>query len=118
MPTLALNTLVHDPQTGRTVVLHRGTDVQGRVLTLITNPGVWEDADEAAEARAAFEASQATATELVEPQQSLVEPPRTGTGSGRDSWAAFAEARGVAVSDEDKRDDIIAALAEAGVIDE
>lgn len=38
------------------------------------------------------------------------EPPRSGKGSGRDAWAAYAEARGVSVPDEASRDDIIFAL--------
>lgn len=44
-------------------------------------------------------------------------PPRAGSGSGRDQWAAFCEENGVEVSDEDKRDDLIRKCEEAGVID-
>lgn len=111
MPKLALTVHVHDPETGRTVVLNRGTEVEGRLLTLITNPGVWEDPDAVAE----FEASH---LEDDESTDAVVEPPRAGKGSSRDAWALFAANHGVQVGDDDTRDDIIAALADAGVIDE
>jgi hypothetical protein len=114
MPKLAITVHVFDPETGRTSVLNRGTEVEGRALTLISNPDVWEDPDEAAEARDAFESDSAD----QDPQDASVEPPRAGAGSGRDVWAKFAEAHGVHVEDEDKREDIIGALVEAGVIDE
>lgn len=39
-------------------------------------------------------------------------PPRAGAGSGRDVWAAYAESRGVEVSDDMTRDEIIAAVEE------
>jgi hypothetical protein len=113
MPILAMTVHVNDPETGRTSVLNRGTDVQGRVLTLIDNPGVWVDPDEAAAARAEFEA-----THVHEEDETVAEPPRSGKGSGRDAWAEFAAAQGVQVQDEDTKDDIVRALAEAGVIDE
>lgn len=113
MPKLALTVHVHDPETGRTVVLNRGTDVKGRLLTLITNPDVWEDPEEASDAAAEFES-------LVEdePADAVVEPPRAGAGSGRDAWVLFADSHDFDVKDDDKRDDIIAALVAAGVIDE
>lgn len=42
-------------------------------------------------------------------------PPKSGAGSGRDAWAEYATARGVAVPDGAGRDDIVAALDAAGV---
>ncbi len=42
-------------------------------------------------------------------------PPRAGAGSGRDHWAAYAEANGVDVDNDWKRDQIIDACREAGV---
>lgn len=42
-------------------------------------------------------------------------PPLNGAGSGRDAWAAYAEAGGVEFADDARRDDIIAACAAAGV---
>lgn len=41
-------------------------------------------------------------------------PPKSGAGSGRDAWAAYAEQRGVTVADGSSRDDIVAALDQAG----
>jgi hypothetical protein len=43
-------------------------------------------------------------------------PPKSGKGSGRDAWAAYAEASGVEVTDDMKsKEDIVAALDQAGV---
>jgi hypothetical protein len=42
-------------------------------------------------------------------------PPKGGPGSGRDAWAAYAEANDVDVTDEMNRDDIIAACEAKGV---
>lgn len=39
-------------------------------------------------------------------------PPLGGAGSGRDSWASYAEGKGVEVTDDMSREDIIAALDE------
>lgn len=47
----------------------------------------------------------------------IEEPPRSGKGSGRDAWAAFAEANGVPVDDESSKDDIVEGLIERGVIE-
>lgn len=37
-------------------------------------------------------------------------PPRSGTGSGRDAWAAWAQQGGYPVTEDMSRDDIIAAV--------
>lgn len=42
-------------------------------------------------------------------------PPQSGAGSSRQAWAEYAEANGVDVQDDWKRDDIIAACEKAGV---
>ncbi|BDY33163.1 hypothetical protein [Mycolicibacterium mageritense] len=42
-------------------------------------------------------------------------PPLAGPGSGRDPWATYAAKHGVAVTEDDKRDEIVAKLREAGV---
>lgn len=42
-------------------------------------------------------------------------PPRGGAGSGKDAWSAYAASKGVDVDAEASRDDIIAALDDAGV---
>lgn len=60
----------------------------------ITNPNAW-DADVADEAAAG-------------------PPPQSGKGSGRDAWVVYAESKGVAVSDDATRDDVIAAVSDAG----
>jgi hypothetical protein len=52
-----------------------------------------------------------------EPAPGLVPPPRSGRGSGRDHWAAFAALAGVGVTDQMHRDAIIAACEAAGVIE-
>lgn len=50
-------------------------------------------------------------------RESGAEPPRSGKGSGRKEWAAFAGEKGVEVEDGTSRDDIIALLADAGHIE-
>lgn len=109
MPRLAITVHVQDPETGRHVVLHKGAEVPDRLVSRISNPHVWADAEEAAEA-----AERAAEQESAESG----EPPRSGKGSGRDAWVAFAADHGVHVDDEDSRDDIIAGLVSAGVIEE
>ena len=42
-------------------------------------------------------------------------PPKAGPGSGRTRWAEYADAHSVQVLVDDTRDDIIAAVAAAGV---
>jgi hypothetical protein len=44
-------------------------------------------------------------------------PPRSGRGSGRDAWAAYASTNGVDVDEEQTREQIIAGLEERGVIE-
>lgn len=106
---------VHNPQNGRTVVLHRGTDVPRDVVVLIQRLDVWASEEDTAEAAALLED---VTTPDVESAEGGSEPPRAGAGSGRDAWAEFAAGHHVPVGDEDKRDDIIVKLADAGVIDE
>lgn len=120
MPTLAISVHVQDPETGRHVVFHKGAEPPAKVVAMIKNPGVWEDPEEAAAVAEAFRAEDGFEEEVSadEVDGSDGEPPRSGRGSGREAWAAFAADRGVHVEDEDTRDDIVQALAEAGVIDE
>ena len=42
-------------------------------------------------------------------------PPKTGAGSGRTAWADYAAAHQVTVADDASRDDIVSAVAAAGV---
>jgi hypothetical protein len=46
------------------------------------------------------------------------EPPRSGKGSGREAWAAFASDKGVDVAEDATRDELVADLVAAGVIEE
>jgi hypothetical protein len=72
---------------------------QGDSIT-VTNPTPQAPADTVAAALAA------PAT-VEESGSAVVVPPRSGPGSGRDAWAAYADALGVQYGDGDKRDDII-----------
>lgn len=101
-----LNTFVHvRDEHGHTHVFGPDENVPAWAEEAITNPKVWAEAP-AGDPRAA------------EPKGSLAdEPPRSGKGSGRDAWAAYAAARGVDVPDGAGREDIISALAEAGKIE-
>lgn len=53
----------------------------------------------------------------AEPEGSAVvdAPPRSGPGSGKSAWAAFALAHGVDVHADASRDDIITAVEAAGI---
>lgn len=42
-------------------------------------------------------------------------PPKAGRGSSLEAWSAYAEAQGVNIDDDAKREDIIAACEAAGV---
>lgn len=50
------------------------------------------------------------------PPTLLQEPPRSGRGSGVDAWRAYAEQEDVDVAPEASREDVIAALESAGVV--
>lgn len=52
----------------------------------------------------------------AKPEPSGDGPPRSGRGSGRGAWAAFAEANGLDVGEDRTREQIIADLEERGVI--
>lgn len=54
----------------------------------------------------------------VADRKSGEEPPRSGRGSGRDAWAQFASEKGQQVPDDAGRDEIIAALVQAGVVND
>lgn len=104
-----LRSYVHVPVGMDWVVYGPDDEVPAEHAALITNPKAWAE-DETPAARNDETAESSNAGDEA--------PPRAGAGSGRDAWVKFAKSRGVHVEDEDKRDDIIAALAEAGVIDE
>lgn len=78
-----------------------GEKIPAEVVELIDNPAVWESDEE---------------PEDDEEPEGL--PPMSGKGSGRDAWAAYAQANGVAVDDDATRDQIVAGLEAAGVATE
>lgn len=119
MRKLAVTVHVQDPETGRHVVFHRGAEVPDRLAEQITNPDVWEAESESAESQETeVPDAQAAAVEAQAESTRSGEPPRSGRGSSREAWAAYAADHSVHVDDEDTRDDIITALALAGVIEE
>lgn len=105
-----LRSFVHVPVGMDWVVYGPDDEVPAEHAALITNPKAWADG----KAPSAEDSSKASESS----NDGSSEPPRAGKGSSRDAWAQFAADRGVHVEDEDSRDDIIAALAEAGVVDE
>lgn len=116
MRKLASTVHVHDPETGRSVVFLRGATPPARLQELIVNPDVWEAEEGAPEP--VEEAPRAPQTVHAPVSSDGDEPPRAGKGSSKDAWAAFAAKHNVQVEDESTRDDIIAALARAGVVQE
>jgi hypothetical protein len=79
-------------------VLHQfgpGSDVPAWAARKITNPNVWEGGD---------------APEGGDDGDGDGPPPKAGKGSGEDKWRAYAERRGVDVSEAEGRDDVITLL--------
>jgi len=124
MRTLKNFVHVEDPE-GKRVVLAPGVPVPDWAVPLITNPAAWAPDTEVPEAEADTSGTDDTGFtpdpggagdtgggkfELPKP------PPRSGSGSGRDAWAAYATEHGVDVTEDLKtRDDIIAACELAGI---
>lgn len=82
-------------------------EVPAEVAARITNPRAWEGGvlpltDDAGPA----------ATSAAD-GDTPTEPPRSGAGSGRDAWVAYAAARGLEVADDASRDQIITAVDKA-----
>lgn len=71
------------------------------VAERILNPKAWEDTEDRPEPALAAPVEQV-------PDGPLMEPPRTGSGSGLDAWKAYADQEKLAVPEGAKRDDIIA----------
>ncbi|RIR09373.1 hypothetical protein [Mycobacteroides abscessus] len=119
-----------------------GQQVPAWVVALVTNPRAFvaEPADEGEEPAAGDDgqptsSDPAAASEGATPENpgdtsldaddqggtaapapiALTAPPHAGVGSGRDAWADYASASGVAVQDDWKRDQIIEACRQAGV---
>lgn len=84
---------------GRAVHFAPGDTVPAWARKLLVNPKLWGDA------------SEPTAPDPV----TVEVPAKSGPGSGKEAWTAFAEARGVGLDSAMSRDDIMAACAAAGV---
>ena len=86
-----------------------GQDVPEWAAKQITNPKVWDHVPDDVDGDQSGEGS--PSGDGDEP------PPLAGPGSGRDPWAEYAAkfADKVEVSEDDKRDEIVAKLREAGV---
>lgn len=95
--------ILQDPETLLPVAIGPQDDVPAWAAERITTPGLWEGED-AAPAAESPSPAQATA----EPE--VVEPPRSGPGSSRKAWEAYARESGVDVEGFGSRDEIIAAL--------
>jgi hypothetical protein len=118
MRRLAVTVHVEDPETGRHVVFLRGATPPERLSQFITNPDVWEGEEaEPVEVPEVHAPVEPKAPVGPEPSDGG-EPPRSGKGSSRDAWVAFAGQHGVDVEDDDTRDDIVAKLIAAGTINE
>lgn len=110
---------------GEAVRYRAGTlegDLPDGVAKRIVNPAAWVDVEVVEEVEEA-PAVVAAAPELdptpaaVPVAGGLVEPPRGGSGSGREPWLAFASALGQVVTPDTSRDEIIEQLTDAGLIE-
>lgn len=81
---------------GRSFVFGPGSDVPEWAAKRITNPAAWDTAPAAAE-------------EPRSSAETLEEPPRSGPGSNKAAWVAYAESKGVTITDDMGREDIIEA---------
>jgi hypothetical protein len=100
---LAISVSMVNPGTGIHEMFVAGTladELPDWARERITNPDVWRSADGNGGASSAS----------VPDSGELERPPESGAGSGRESWAVYAVALGVDVTDDMGRDDIIAAV--------
>jgi hypothetical protein len=97
-----VHTTVHVLKDDHThAIFEAGDEVPAWAVARITNPNVWEEPPTEEELN-----SEAADDSGV--------PAKAGPGATRQVWADFAESKGVAVEAEWKRDDIIAAVENAG----
>lgn len=114
MARLNTTVFVVDPD-GRDRPFGPGEDLPDWAAKQISNPDVW-DGEPPAHIRGQDDAKKEPASQA--PAASAAqEPPRSGKGSGRDAWAAYAASRSVEVKGDASRDDIIDQLAERGLIE-
>ena len=87
--------------------------VQAQVDAVAESDAAAEKAREDALAAQQPQPAEPTATEAPAAATTTTEaPPRAGAGSGRDAWADYAESRGVTVTEDMTRDEIIEACEE------
>jgi hypothetical protein len=95
---MRLRTHVHvRDEHGRSVVLAPGDDVPDWAAAAIRNPRAWQG-------------GAAPSVETPTETNDTSAPPRSGAGSGKAEWAAYASTLGVTYPDGASRDDIIAAV--------
>lgn len=117
---------VHDPD-GVLVTLMPGAALPAWAYETITNPDVWTGDTDSEPDSEGLETGTDVDGELgegldTEPDESpdsdnagpVSAPPKSGKGSGRDAWSAYAAALGLEVEDGMGRDDLIAAVELAG----
>lgn len=98
-----LTTFVHvADEHGSMHVFGPGDEVPGWVEKAITNPDVWEGAEQAS----------APADPVVTQDGP---PPKGGAGSGAPAWREYAARNNVEVAEDASREDVVAALDAAGV---
>jgi hypothetical protein len=106
----------------------REEDLPPGVAETITNPAAWEDYEEEVlededdvveEVLEVVPDGQTVHTEdeVVEQSDGLIEPPRSGAGSKAEAWRKFAEDLGNPVAPDATREQVIAQLSAAGLID-
>lgn len=110
-----LRSFVHVPVGLDWVVYGPGDEVPADHAELITNPKAWQDNGERPVASEPESPLPTSDDDKPQADGSADPPRRSGPGSGRDDWAAYAARHGIHVDDDERRDDIIAALDTAGI---
>lgn len=106
MPVLAAHVTVFNRK-GIMVAFAPGDEPPPWAAKLITNPKAW--------ATPPAEDTDASNPSPVSDGGGGAPPALAGPDSGRDRWADYARSCGVFAGDDDKRDEIVAALRRAGV---
>lgn len=116
MPRLRTTVHVVDLE-GRPRAFGPGEHLPDWAAKQITNPKVWEGElpphlNEAGEVQ-----DRVAPPVQVPPEAQPPEPPRSGKGSGREAWVAYAAVHGVEVDEGASREDIVELLAGRGLIE-
>ena len=124
MAKLTTTVFVRDRE-DRMVAILPGEDVPDWAAEQITNPHVWDGTPPAHVRRAKKEMPSGVSTgtntsgsdeAVVTTGQADQPPPRSGKGSSKEAWAAYAQAKGVTVDEGMSREDIIAELETRDII--